>query len=43
MSAIHDQVSQFLDGVPRNRRDILTPEASCLPVDLAITASAPRP
>jgi uncharacterized RDD family membrane protein YckC len=41
MSATHDsaapddKVAQFLDGVSRNRRQILTPEGVLLPVDLA--------
>jgi len=30
-----DKVAQFLEGVPRNRRDILTPEGVMLPIDLA--------
>lgn len=30
-----DKVAQFLEGVPRNRRDILTPEGVVLPIDLA--------
>lgn len=30
-----DKVAQFLDGVPRNRRTILTPEGVLLPIDLA--------
>jgi uncharacterized RDD family membrane protein YckC len=35
MSAVDDKVAQFLEGVPRNRRDILTPEGVLLPIDLA--------
>jgi uncharacterized RDD family membrane protein YckC len=35
MSAVDDKVAQFLEGVPRNRREILTPEGVLLPVDLA--------
>ena len=30
-----DKVAEFLEGVPRNRRDILTPEGVPLPIDLA--------
>src|SRR6202162_2305577 len=35
MSSVQDQVAQFLEGVARNRREILTPEGVALPVDLA--------
>lgn len=35
MSSVQDRVSQFLEGVVRNRREILTPEGIALPVDLA--------
>jgi uncharacterized RDD family membrane protein YckC len=35
MSAVDDKVARFLEGVPRNRREILTPEGVLLPVDLA--------
>ena len=35
MSASDDKVAQFLEGVPRNRREILTPEGVLLPIDLA--------
>jgi uncharacterized RDD family membrane protein YckC len=35
MSSAQDRVSQFLEGVVRNRREILTPEGVALPVDLA--------
>jgi uncharacterized RDD family membrane protein YckC len=35
MSAVDDKVARFLEGVPRNRRDILTPEGVLLPIDLA--------
>jgi uncharacterized RDD family membrane protein YckC len=35
MSSVQDRVSQFLEGVVRNRREILTPEGVALPVDLA--------
>jgi uncharacterized RDD family membrane protein YckC len=35
MSAVHDKVARFLEGVPRNRREILTPEGVLLPIDLA--------
>jgi len=35
MSAVQDRVSQFLEGVTRSRREILTPEGVVLPVDLA--------
>jgi uncharacterized RDD family membrane protein YckC len=35
MSAVDDKVAQFLEGVPRNRREILTPEGVLLPIDLA--------
>jgi uncharacterized RDD family membrane protein YckC len=35
VSAVDDKVAQFLEGVPRNRRDILTPEGVRLPIDLA--------
>jgi uncharacterized RDD family membrane protein YckC len=35
MSSVQDRVSQFLEEVVRNRREILTPEGVALPVDLA--------
>ena len=35
MSLVQDRVSQFLEGVTRSRREILTPEGVALPVDLA--------
>lgn len=35
MSTVDDKVARFLEGVPRNRREILTPEGVVLPVDLA--------
>lgn len=35
MSAVDDRVTRFLEGVPRNRREIITPEGVLLPVDLA--------
>jgi uncharacterized RDD family membrane protein YckC len=35
VSASDDKVAQFLEGVPRNRREILTPEGVLLPIDLA--------
>jgi len=35
MSSVQDRVSQFLEGVARNRRELLTPEGVVLPVDLA--------
>src|SRR4029077_9705402 len=35
MSAVGAQVARFLEGVPRNRREIITPEGVLLPVDLA--------
>jgi uncharacterized RDD family membrane protein YckC len=35
MSAVDDKVARFLEGVSRNRRDILTPEGVLLPIDLA--------
>jgi uncharacterized RDD family membrane protein YckC len=35
MSVAPDRVSQFLEGVTRNRREIFTPEGVVLPVDLA--------
>jgi uncharacterized RDD family membrane protein YckC len=34
-STVDDKVAQFLEGVSRNRREILTPEGVLLPVDLA--------
>jgi uncharacterized RDD family membrane protein YckC len=35
VSSVQNRVSQFLEGVVRNRREILTPEGIALPVDLA--------
>jgi uncharacterized RDD family membrane protein YckC len=35
MSTVDDRVARFLEGVSRNRRQILTPEGVLLPVDLA--------
>jgi uncharacterized RDD family membrane protein YckC len=35
VSASDDKVARFLEGVPRNRREILTPEGVLLPIDLA--------
>jgi uncharacterized RDD family membrane protein YckC len=35
MSKVDDKVARFLEGVSRNRREILTPEGVLLPVDLA--------
>jgi uncharacterized RDD family membrane protein YckC len=35
MSTVDDKVARFLEGVSRNRRQILTPEGVLLPVDLA--------
>jgi len=35
MSAVNDRVALFLEGTPRNRREILTPEGVVLPIDLA--------
>jgi uncharacterized RDD family membrane protein YckC len=35
MSVTDDKVARFLEGVPRNRREILTPEGVLLPIDLA--------
>jgi len=35
VSVADDKVARFLEGVPRKRREILTPEGVLLPVDLA--------
>jgi uncharacterized RDD family membrane protein YckC len=35
MTVASDRVTEFLEGVRRNRREIVTPEAVSLPVDLA--------
>ncbi len=34
-SVVDDRVAEFLEGIPRNRREILTPEGVLLPIDLA--------
>jgi uncharacterized RDD family membrane protein YckC len=35
MTAIHERTSQYLEGIARRRREIVTPEGVALPVELA--------
>ena len=35
MTSVHDRTSQFLEGIRRNRRQLMSPEGVPLPIEIA--------